>query len=146
MQKHTCDDLSSFGNLNLLDLSAYEHFNYTIITFIRMTSVWKGTSIKEAVNAMNATRVNSEKSVISSTIRKKHVLSRDGTKVGLETVCSSLCKLMEHLTRDARRALRNYIREIVLETASNKQQWSCSTRNGRVFDGCEVWLYHQLHE
>lgn len=42
-----------FGNLRHFDALPLKHFNYTTNTFITMTSMRKGTSLGEAVEAIN---------------------------------------------------------------------------------------------
>jgi len=77
---HIAEDVARFGDLSLLDASPYEHFNFTLKQFIRMTSMRKQTTISEAVAVINATKLCEDgPSVIE---RQMHAgrLSRDGDK------------------------------------------------------------------
>lgn len=42
------EDVSRFGTLNFLDASPFEHSNYVIKKFIRMTSMQRGSTMEEA--------------------------------------------------------------------------------------------------
>lgn len=107
MLDHVSNDLYKFGILSFLDASAYEHFNFTIKKFIRMTSMRKLTTIEEAVHLMNETPLNTEKDPCILKIGAINALSRDGIKVSLATVNKTSCSLTEHLTRDGRGVLAN---------------------------------------
>lgn len=47
------EDVLQLGDLTLLDASPFEHFNYVLERFIKMTFVRKVSTMEEAVNAMN---------------------------------------------------------------------------------------------
>lgn len=46
-------NLMKFSDLRLLDASLFEHFNYTMETFIKVASVRKDNSIQKAVSVID---------------------------------------------------------------------------------------------
>lgn len=102
-------------------------------------------SLLEAVTTMSEKRLMHGRYGALSAIRKTNVLGRDGTNISLETVKNTLCKLIEHPTRDAKKAFVNYICKIIYSRES-KRQWNFSTSKEHTFDYCEVLPYHWSHE
>lgn len=49
MLDHISENFLIIGDFGLLDASSFDHFNYTIKAYVRITSMRKGTSMEEAV-------------------------------------------------------------------------------------------------
>lgn len=127
MLDHISDNPSRLRNLNFWDGPAFEWFNYSFKFFIRTTSSRKRRTIDLAVNAMKSTCLKREIRNDFLIIWKFTGLSRDGTKEGLETLCDISCTFIDYLTGNERRAIQNYIWEIIQEAASSNAAISFTT-------------------
>ena len=94
---HLCNDLARFGDLSLLDASPFEHFNYVIKSFIRMTSMRKSTTIEEAIRIMNTSRPSEIQRTIVERGRRPQ-LARDGVEMTLSQCLDSSADFLTHLS------------------------------------------------
>lgn len=79
MLGHIVADVSQFDNLAYLDVSSYELYNITIKKCVVMTSMRKGTTIKEVACVMNAT-------AIVTVLQSKHLRVEKHTEQGLDQI------------------------------------------------------------
>lgn len=113
MLDHIAEDVSRFGALNFVDASPFEHFNYVIKKFIRMTSMRRGSTLGEAVKVINSS-VATEKSINKTGGRiRKAKLVRDGTIINLVEIATSTMACLAHIDKDGRGVLASQCLEIV---------------------------------
>lgn len=116
MLNYALEDVSRYGNLNLVDTTAYEHFNVIIKKYIRMTSMREESTFEETAKIINSSFEESETAIFNAEGKRGAVLGRDWTKITLHVLILESCVGIDHLTHDARKALQAYIMEANLDT------------------------------
>lgn len=76
-----------------------------------------GTTIEEAVCVMKATATVTEHIATKTFEIQRTPLSRDSTRVSLDTLLITTCPSIMHIPRDWRTTLANYNKEIVQESS-----------------------------
>lgn len=86
---HIMEDISQFGAINFSDVSLFEHFNYVIKNFIKMSSIRHGSTLEEAVRAMNASVAIEQRRITTGGGVRKATLVRDGRSINLVEIETS---------------------------------------------------------
>lgn len=94
---HIFEGLNRCGNLEYLSASLYEHFNYVIKKFIRMTSLRRKSSLSEAVEAENKAFTTDYCIIDEATGRWVSKLAGDGVSTTLSCIYNSKIQELVHL-------------------------------------------------
>lgn len=113
MLDHIVEDVARFENLNILDAFPYEHFNFILKTFSRMTSMRRGSTLDEAVELINSSVTNDDFSRLLEGEIRAAKLVRDGITTTLADIETSTYSSLAHLDKNARCVLTSQCLEIV---------------------------------
>lgn len=113
MYHHNVEDVLMFEDLVYLDTPLYKQFNVTIKNVIRVSSKQKKITVENDFCVINviATLFNYIAARTFDSIRP--FLSRDGIRVGLDTLIISTCPSITHITKYRRTARASYITALV---------------------------------